>query len=272
MTLWRFLGILAALFFPLCPCWAQAAPPDNNDGADLSVTEPAISPVKLLQRIGQDEKRIWLFPVTAAHGKGWIPALAVVGVTAGLVALDTSDTPVFNKPSYQQNSVVHGIGHVLSGNTTGLAIAAVPVSFYLGGLIAKDSYSKNTALLAAEAVVNTEIATIAIKDITRRSRPFDVAPGGDFSDTFFQSKDRSAGGFGSFPSGHASAAFAVATVFAERYHSHKWAPWAAYGLASVVALSRLNLQAHFPSDIFFGAALGYSISHFVVLRRHDRRP
>jgi len=31
--------------------------------------------------------------------------------------------------------------------------------------------------------------------------------------------------------------------------------------------SRLTLQSHFPSDVFMGAALGYSITHFVVLRR-----
>jgi membrane-associated phospholipid phosphatase len=34
----------------------------------------------------------------------------------------------------------------------------------------------------------------------------------------------------------------------------------------LIALSRLPDQAHFPSDIFMGAALGFSISHFVVLR------
>ena len=72
--------------------------------------------------------------------------------------------------------MVHGIGHVLSGNTTGLAIAAVPISFYVGGLLAKDSYGSNTALLAGEAVANAEIVTIALKDITRRLRPGDVAP------------------------------------------------------------------------------------------------
>lgn len=77
----------------------------------------------------------------------------------------------------------------------------------------------------------------------------------------------SAGGFGSFPLGHTVAAFSVATVFAERYRALRWVPSVAYGLAGVVALSRLNVQAHFPSDIFLGAALGYSISHFVVLRQ-----
>jgi membrane-associated phospholipid phosphatase len=42
---------------------------------------------------------------------------------------------------------------------------------------------------------------------------------------------------------------------------------AAYGAAAFLALTRLPAQAHFPSDIFIGAALGYSVSHFVVLGR-----
>ena len=69
------------------------------------------------------------------------------------------------------------------------------------------------------------------------------------------STNRGIGGFGGFPSGHIVAAFSVATVFANRYRAHRWVPWVAYGLAG--GLSRLNAP-HFPSGIFFGAALGYS--------------
>jgi membrane-associated phospholipid phosphatase len=246
-----------------------AASTDSSVATDpVSPTpdEQLLSPKLLLRHIATDQKRIWLFPVTAARGKGWKPALAIIGVTAGLVALDPHDTPFFNGASYQGNPAVHSIGHVLSGTNTGLFIAAVPISFYVAGLIHKDTYSTNTALLAGEAVVNAEIVAIAMKDIGRRLRPVDVGPNGNFNDTWFDSKNRSIGGFGSFPSGHTVAAFSVATVFAERYRTHRWAPWVAYGLAGVVGLSRLNAQAHFPSDIFFGAALGYSVSHFVVLR------
>ena len=270
--------ILTALLLLAIRFQAQSLPLDDPDpaaGADsAAATDPVpavpdeqlLSPKLLLRHIVTDQKRIWLFPVTAAHGKGWMPALAVIGVTVGLVALDPHDTPFFNSTSYQQNPAVHGIGHVLSGTNTGLFIAAVPISFYVAGLISKDNYSSNTALLAGEAVLNAEIVTIAMKDIGRRLRPVDVAPNGNFNDTWFDSKNRSVGGFGSFPSGHTVAAFSVATVFAERYRTHRWVPWVAYGLAGVVGLSRLNVQAHFPSDIFFGAALGYSVSHFVVLR------
>ena len=62
------------------------------------------------------------------------------------------------------------------------------------------------------------------------------------------------------------AAFSIATVFAEHYRRHRWVPFVAYGLASLVGFSRITLQAHFSSDVFAGAVLGGSFSHFVVLR------
>jgi membrane-associated phospholipid phosphatase len=74
-------------------------------------------------------------------------------------------------------------------------------------------------------------------------------------------------GNGSFPSGHAIAAFSVATVVARRYGSHRWVPYIAYGIAAVVGFSRLSLSSHFSSDVFMGGALGYSISRFAVLRQ-----
>jgi membrane-associated phospholipid phosphatase len=56
-------------------------------------------------------------------------------------------------------------------------------------------------------------------------------------------------------------------VIARRYGNHRWVPYAAYGAAALVGFSRLTLSAHFLSDVFLGGALGYSISHFAVLRQ-----
>ena len=264
MNFHRPLAIVATLLVLASYSQAQSLP--SEDAQPAATVEPLVSPALMLKRIATDEKRIWTFPVQATQGKHWKPVLSVLGVTAGLIALDPIDTPFFQRASYQQAPVIHGINRVLSGTNSALLIAAVPISFYLAGLAHKDSYASQTALLAGEAVVNAEIVTIAIKDMDLRMRPSEVGPNGNFSNTWFQTGNRSIGGFGSFPSGHTAAAFSVATVFAERYRNHRWVPWVAYGLASVVGLSRLNAQAHFPSDIFFGAALGYSVSHFVVLR------
>jgi membrane-associated phospholipid phosphatase len=40
----------------------------------------------------------------------------------------------------------------------------------------------------------------------------------------------------------------------------------AYGVAGLIGFSRVPLQAHFPSDVFLGAALGYAVARFDVLR------
>jgi len=36
-------------------------------------------------------------------------------------------------------------------------------------------------------------------------------------------------------------------------------------VATAVGMSRLSLSAHFSSDVFLGAVLGYSIGRFTVL-------
>lgn len=215
-----------------------------------------------VRRIPADEKRIWLFPLRAARGRDWKPVLAVVGATAALVALDPHTAPYFHR-----TTAFHGFNRVASGQNTALVTAVAPLSLYAAGLIRKDSYAKQTALLAGVAVLHAEVVTTVLKELDHRLRPAAVPANGNYSDTWFEGRISGIRGSGSFPSGHASAAFAVATVMARRYGGrHRWVPWVAYGAAGAVGFSRLTLSAHFPSDVFMGAALGYSISRYVVLR------
>lgn len=206
-----------------------------------------------------DQNKIWLFPAKVAHGRHLLPVFAVLGVTAALVATDPYEAPYFRRTSSFQN-----FNRILSGSNTSLAIAVVPASLYALGLVRKDSYAQQTSLLAGEAAVDSLILVTALKLSTQRLRPSDIPQQGNFSDNFFERNHSIFSG--SFPSGHTIAAFSVATVFAERYRKHRWVPWVAYGVAGVIGFSRVSLQAHFPSDVFLGAALGYSISRFAVLR------
>ncbi|MEE2637326.1 MAG: phosphatase PAP2 family protein [Acidobacteriota bacterium] len=59
----------------------------------------------------------------------------------------------------------------------------------------------------------------------------------------------------SFPSGHTSTTLTLATVAASYYGYRVAIP--AYAAAAFVGLSRLERGKHFPSDIVFGATLGY---------------
>jgi undecaprenyl-diphosphatase len=59
----------------------------------------------------------------------------------------------------------------------------------------------------------------------------------------------------SFPSGHASAGFMAATLLADGRPRRSW--W--YGLAAVVAASRIHVRIHHASDVVAGAALGVAL-------------
>jgi membrane-associated phospholipid phosphatase len=196
------------------------------------------------------------------QGQSWIPTAAILGTTAGLVALDPTEASYFRRtPTF------HGLNSIFTGNATVLGTIAAPVSLYAIGLIRKDSKMERTALLAAEAVADAEIVTTVLKDATKRVRPAGIPASRNFSDSWFENSGSLFRGNGSFPSGHSIAAFSVATVIARRYGSHRWVPYAVYGVAALVGFSRLSLSAHFLSDVFMGGALGYSISRFTVLQQ-----
>jgi undecaprenyl-diphosphatase len=65
----------------------------------------------------------------------------------------------------------------------------------------------------------------------------------------------------SFPSGHAATAFAAATVVAA-FHPRLRVPM--FGLAGLVALSRVYLGVHYWFDILAGAALGVLVGLVLV--------
>jgi hypothetical protein len=71
----------------------------------------------------------------------------------------------------------------------------------------------------------------------------------------------------SFPSGHATQAFAIASVIAAHYPS-PWVKIAAYGLAGLVGLSRIEQGEHYASDVLAGALIGIAVGNSVV-RFHD---
>ena len=241
---------------------AAQSPASPKAEIDAETIDRSASLRTFIPDILQDQKPIWLFPIRVMDGKHVKPALALTLITAGLIALDPYDAPYFrNSAAFK----AYPTG-ALRGRNTALIVTMIPVATYLGGRLMKDSHATSTAWLAGEAIAETQIVSLVMKGIDGRLYPSQIPPHGDFSHTWF----KWGGTFnnpGSFPSGHASAAFAAATIFAGRYREHRWVPWVAYGLASFVALTRVPGQAHFPSDVFAGAALGYSIGHFVVLRR-----
>jgi membrane-associated phospholipid phosphatase len=72
-----------------------------------------------------------------------------------------------------------------------------------------------------------------------------------------------------FPSGHTTVSFASATVLQQHFGWKAGAP--AYALASYIALSRVQMQRHYLSDVAFGAALGIAAGRTIVIGSERRR-
>jgi membrane-associated phospholipid phosphatase len=60
----------------------------------------------------------------------------------------------------------------------------------------------------------------------------------------------------SFPSGHTSQAFFMATLMAGYFHAGAWAVCLLYAIALVVGITRIYVGAHYPRDVLAGAILG----------------
>jgi membrane-associated phospholipid phosphatase len=124
-----------------------------------------------------------------------------------------------------------------------LAVPAVVTTLYL---LNKDSASKQQAIIVGGTVIISSAITGLLKYTIQRDRPFVTYP-----DINHITPEDSY----SFPSGHTSTAFALATSVTIAYP--KWyvaAP--AYLWASSAAYSRMHFGVHYPSDVIAGALIG----------------
>jgi membrane-associated phospholipid phosphatase len=139
---------------------------------------------------------------------------------------------------------------------------AVLGSFYLAGLIRGDERARSVAEDGVMAsLIAGGLVGPAVKFVSGRSRP--RSANGTYDFKLF-------GGSSSFPSGHTTEAFAVASVVATHYDS-KWIKGVAYGSAALVGFARLHHQAHFFSDVAAGALLGTATGRAVVHRNQRER-
>jgi membrane-associated phospholipid phosphatase len=190
----------------------------------------------------------------------WSTAAIVLSVTAGLYAYDQDLKDWVQR---KRNKSSDDLANIFTpfGNVLYTLPAAGLV--YLYGEVQESEKAKRIGLLGAESIILAGAFTGVIKIAGHRHRP----------DTGDQYNRWDGPGFStdnlSFPSGHAGTAFALATVIAEESDNSYVAP-TAYGIASLVALSRLNDNEHWTSDVFLGAAVGYFTAR-TVLRYHQKK-
>lgn len=131
-------------------------------------------------------------------------------------------------------------------------------SLYLGGVLLKDDRARNTARLSLKSLMHAVVVSQVLKRVFRRQRPY-VDSGVDRWFNPGKGTD-----YHSFPSGHTTAAWSVATVIAGMYKDKPAVPVVCYSLATLTGLSRMTENKHWASDVLVGAVLGYAIGRFVL--------
>lgn len=145
------------------------------------------------------------------------------------------------------------------------------VALYGVGRIGHYERIADLGLHGTEAIIVSAGVGYLIKGIAGRQRPRQA--GIDDPDDFSFGGGFAPGGGSSFPSGHVTAAFALATVITlETHRSWPKSTWyiapAAYGGATLVGFARLYTNAHWASDVIMGAGVGTLTALKVVRFNH----
>ncbi|GAB4547017.1 MAG: phosphatase PAP2 family protein [Thermodesulfovibrionia bacterium] len=183
----------------------------------------------------------------------WLKATIFIGITAGLYAFDDE---IQDWAQEGRNDTTDKVSDLARPFGEGIYTLPSLGLFYLYGHLYNDKRAKRVALLSVESLIITGVFTQTTKFMTHRHRPDGSSrewDGPGFSTTNL-----------SFPSGHSSSAFAIASVIASEYKDKPIVPILSYSIATLTALSRVNDNKHWASDVFFGAGIGYFTGKAIV--------
>lgn len=203
---------------------------------------------------GLDDAKKWAVSPLKWNSSQWLTFGGVSAATGALILW--GDQWVYDKASTIHSPTLDKVSPGLE--PIGHAYLAVSVSgFLLHGIITKNNYSIETALIASESIMLNTLLTLTFKGFFGRTRPNQVG-----TSTTHQWNGPLLKG-NSFYSFHTSTAFSVASVYAYRYRDTGWVPVLSYGLAALGGLQRIYGNRHWASDVFFGAAAGTATGIFL---------
>lgn len=199
----------------------------------------------------------------AFFGAGLIAGTVLVSRLDKSVAQDFQDTVTTPPSSLVRNATK-------TFNAVGIpGSMLVPGAMYLIGIAGRNRGLADAGLHTGEAVVLAELMTELMKWSFGRERPYFTADPNQFQ--FGRGFKGEA--YSSFPSGHASGAFAAAAAATAEVSSRSpraaiFVAPLAFGTATMVGWARLQSNRHWLSDVFMSAGMGTLIGIKTVRYNH----
>ena len=219
---------------------------ERRDEQNLPAVNPPVRPLKnpwpeFRWRVEQSVSTTPTLPQ-------WFKGTAVAGGT--ILSATLLDKPV---DRFMKNHADASLTR--AWNNVGKATPVVLVGAAAGAIAFGDSRMQNMGIISFESVLGATALSVAAKNVVNRARPRDEQ--GQWS----RSANRSDA---SFPSNHATVAFAAVTPFAQEYD----APWL-YGVAAAGSLGRTAGRQHWVSDVVAGGLLGYVVGGWLWQSQRD---
>lgn len=247
-------GMLSWLLLLPAPALAQGVttpvPPNPEPG---EAPRPALK--GLAHDVLRDQGFLWGRPFRLKRPDVLWTA-AVLGAAGGLIAIDRR---AGQEISETWPGDLFRFGRRVSQIGGAAGDFGVASAFYVVGRLNGDDRARTTGVLGLRALADALIVVESLKTAAQRPRP--TRDGGRLrrhnADGEFFTGGRS------FPSGHATEGWALATLVACQYSHRRWVPPVAFSLAGVVSVARVLQRQHFPGDTFVGGSIGFMIGRHV---------
>ncbi len=200
--------------------------------------------------------------VIASPLKFGLKQWAYTGAAAGVIALSiTQDDFFYSKLRGREGSPINGLATYVGepfGNPMYTATSALGI-YLIGKGLNQDRLSE-PALLAVQSIAISGASAMFFKLLFHRQRPYEgsVADSKTWFGPSFKSDNLS------FPSGHTTTAFAIASSLSTYYKGNNEVRLVLYSLATITAWSRIHDNKHWFSDVVAGAILGYFVGHTIA--------
>lgn len=185
-------------------------------------------------------------------------AMTAIGYSGFMLLVAQYDEPLTSRAAQiPRNRVVRIVEEV--GNVRAIRPAALAI--FAGTLLTDNHRLQDAAFTSFQSVIFANLMTSALKTVFGRARPWQELGAHTF---------RPFSGNTSFPSGHATTAFAFLT------------PWVLYaprsvrpillGIAAGTAFSRMATNVHWFTDVVTGSAIGFFTGLYLTNRHQSAAP